>query len=162
MAKAIGAGFPMGAFWARGPYADLLSPGTHASTFGGTPLACAVGLRVLEVIRTERLDENARKMGEALKAGLNDLNRKYPGVIREVRGLGLLMGFELAPNLAKLSGDPTRTQAVRLVLQLQSAGLLVIPAGSNVIRLLPPLNLRSAEAEEGLAIIGSAIAKLAG
>jgi acetylornithine aminotransferase/acetylornithine/N-succinyldiaminopimelate aminotransferase len=162
MAKAIGAGFPMGAFWARGPYADLLSPGTHASTFGGTPLACAVGLKVLEVIRTERLDENARKMGEALKAGLNDLNRKYPGVIQEVRGLGLLMGFELAPNLAKLSGDPTRTQAVRLVLQLQSAGLLVIPAGSNVIRLLPPLNLRSAEAEEGLAIIGSAIAKLAG
>ena len=65
MAKSLGGGFPIGAFWVRAPYADLLGPGTHASTFGGTPLACAVALKVLEVIERERLDEHARKLGES-------------------------------------------------------------------------------------------------
>src|ERR1017187_5047263 len=64
MAKSLGGGFPMGAFWVRVPYADLLGPGTHATTFGGTPLACAVALKILEVIETEKLDQNARKLGE--------------------------------------------------------------------------------------------------
>ena len=67
MAKSLGGGFPIGAFWVRAPYADLLGPGTHATTFGGTPLACAVALKILEVIEHERLDENARKLGEWLK-----------------------------------------------------------------------------------------------
>src|SRR5437773_4126769 len=67
MAKSLGAGFPMCAFWVRAPYADLLGPGTHAATFGGTPLACAVGLRVLEVIQRENLADNARALGDYLK-----------------------------------------------------------------------------------------------
>ena len=92
MAKSLGGGFPIGAFWVRAPYADLLSAGTHATTFGGTPLGCAVALRILEVIRSERLDENARKMGEFLKSGLQQLRQKHPAIIRDVRGMGLIIG----------------------------------------------------------------------
>src|SRR5437773_1689544 len=87
MAKSLGGGFPMGAFWVRAPYADLLGPGTHATTFGGSPLACAVALKVLEVIEREKHEVNAREMGELLKAGLQQLARRYPNVIQTVRGL---------------------------------------------------------------------------
>src|SRR5213083_1138882 len=73
MAKSLGGGFPMGAFWVRAPYADLLGAGTHGTTFGGSPLACAVGLKVLEVIEREGLEANARQVGEFLKDGLQQL-----------------------------------------------------------------------------------------
>jgi len=162
MAKALGGGFPIGAFWVRAPYADLLGAGTHGTTFGGTPLGCAVALKILEVIRDENLADNARKTGEFLKNGLQQLSRQYPAVIQSVRGLGLLIGFELGPKIPKLPADGTRTQAVRFVNLLHAAGLLTVPAGANVVRLLPALNLRPGEAEEGLKIIGSAAAKLAG
>src|ERR1035438_9792640 len=96
MAKSLGGGFPIGAFWVRAPYADLLGPGTHASTFGGTPLACAVALKVLEVIESERLDEHARKLGGWLKRELERLATTYPQVVRRARGLGFMLGLELA------------------------------------------------------------------
>ena len=78
MAKSLGGGFPIGAFWVRAPFADLLGPGTHATTFGGTPLACAVALKIFEVIESERLDENARKLGDWLKNELERLVKNYP------------------------------------------------------------------------------------
>ena len=162
MAKSLGGGFPMGAFWARAPYADLLSAGTHGTTFGGTPLGCAVALKILEVIKQENLADNARQVGEFLKSGLERLAQEYPKMIHNVRGLGMMLGMELGPDLAKLPGDPAKPQSIRFVNVLHAAGLLTIPAGSQVIRLLPALNLRPAEAEEGLKIIESAIAKLAG
>ena len=162
MAKALGNGFPIGAFWARDPYGDLLGPGTHASTFGGTPLGCAVALKVFEIIQREKLEENARNMGEFLKNGLQALARKFPRVIHEVRGVGLMVGVELTPNIPNLPGDSAKVQAVRFVNLLHAAGLLTIPAGAQVIRLLPALNLRQNEAEEGLKIIESVAAKLAG
>ncbi|HLX72855.1 MAG TPA: acetylornithine transaminase [Verrucomicrobiae bacterium] len=162
MAKSMGGGFPIGAFWVREPYADLLGPGTHASTFGGTPLGCAVALKVLEVVRQEKLADNARSIGEFLKNGLKSLARKYPTVIHEARGVGLIIGIELSANIPNLPGDTSKTQAVRFVNLLHSAGLLTIPAGTQVIRLLPALNLRQNEAEEGLKIIESVAAKLAG
>ncbi len=160
MAKSLGGGFPIGAFWVRSPYADLLGPGTHASTFGGTPLACAVALKVLEVIEREKLAENARELGEFFISELSRLAKKYPSVIAEVRGLGLMVGFELKPDLAKLPGDAAKAQSIRFVNALHAAGLLTVPAGANVIRLLPPLNLRRGEAQEGLQTIESVIAKL--
>src|SRR5438477_823467 len=86
MAKSLGGGFPIGVFWVREPYADLLGPGTHATTFGGTPLACAVALKVLEVIQRDKLAENARVQGEFLKEGLTRLAGKYPRVLKSVRG----------------------------------------------------------------------------
>jgi acetylornithine/succinyldiaminopimelate/putrescine aminotransferase len=91
MAKSLGGGFPMGAFWVRGPYADLLSAGTHGSTYGGSPLACSVALKVLEVIRREKLADNAWQTGDLLKAGLGQLCEKYPNILRKVRGLGLML-----------------------------------------------------------------------
>ncbi len=162
MAKSLGGGFPIGAFWARAPYGDLLGPGTHASTFGGTPLGCAVALKILEVVREEKLADNARTLGEFLKTSLQALAKKYPRVIHETRGVGLMIGIELADNIPNLPGDTTKTQALRFVNLLHAAGLLTIPAGANVIRLLPALNLRQGEAEEGLRIIEAVAAKLAG
>jgi acetylornithine aminotransferase/acetylornithine/N-succinyldiaminopimelate aminotransferase len=162
MAKSLGGGFPIGAFWVRAPYADLLGPGSHATTFGGTPLGCAVALKVLEVIQRENLADNARKVGDFLKSGLLELSRKFPGVIQQVRGLGLILGFELTPDIANLPGDGAKTQAIRFVNLLHAAGMLTVPAGAQVVRLLPALNLRQIEAEEGLRIIGAVAGKLAG
>jgi acetylornithine aminotransferase/acetylornithine/N-succinyldiaminopimelate aminotransferase len=162
MAKSLGGGFPLGAIWFRAPYQDLLGPGTHGTTFGGTPLGCAVALKILEVIQKENLAENARTQGEFLKTGLQRVAEKFPDVIRSVRGLGLMVGFELTPEIRKLSGDVSKTQAVRFVNLLHAAGLLTIPAGAQVIRLLPALNLKPSEADEGLRIIEATAAKLAG
>jgi len=160
MAKSLGGGYPIGAFWVRAPYADLLSAGTHGSTYGGSPLACAVALKVFEVIDREKLADNARHVGEFLKTGLDSLAHTYPGVFRSARGLGLMLGIELAPDIQDLPGDNTKTQAVRLANVLHTAGLLTIPAGPQILRLLPPLNLRQSEAEEGLHILEAVAAKL--
>jgi acetylornithine/N-succinyldiaminopimelate aminotransferase len=160
MAKSLGGGLPIGAFWVRQPYADLLSAGTHASTFGGTPLACAVALKVLEVIAKDGLADQARQTGEFLRAGLERLAVTYPQVVKTVRGLGLMLGFELMPNNPTLAqGD--KAPSLQFVTRLHQAGLLTIPAGTHVVRLLPPLNLRRSEAEEGLRIIESVVATLA-
>ncbi len=161
MAKSLGGGFPMGTFWVRAPYADLLGVGSHGSTYGGSPLACAVALKILEVIHRDKLPDNARQLGQFLKSGLEQISEKFPALIGAVRGLGLMLGVELAPNVPNLPGDPARTQSVRFANLLHQAGLLTIPAGPQVLRLLPPLNLRQAEAEEALAIIESVCARLA-
>ena len=161
MAKSLGGGFPMGAFWARAPYADLLSAGTHGTTYGGSPLACTVALKVLEVIETEKLDDNARNTGEFLKSSLLKLTRKYPTVLSNVRGLGMMSGLELAANIPNLPGDASKPQAARVANLLHAAGVMLVPAGANVLRLLPALNLTRGEAEEGLKLIESVVAKLA-
>jgi len=161
MAKSLGAGFPMGAFWVREPYADLLSAGTHGTTYGGSPLSCAVALKVLEVIQREKLADNVRRVGDYVKTELARMVAAYPQVLRAARGLGFMLGIELAPNIPGLPGDPGRTQAVRFAHLLHNAGILTIPAGAQVLRLLPPLNLRQSEAEEGLSMLESITAKIA-
>ena len=160
MAKSLGGGFPIGAFWVRQPYADLLGPGTHASTFGGTPLGCAVALRILEVIEHDQLAANARAVGDFLKAGLKQLAARHPEVVIDVRGVGLMVCLELAPNLPALSQEG-RTAAAQFTNLLHAAGLLAIPTGTHVIRFLPALNLHRAEAEEALKIVESVVASLA-
>ncbi len=162
MAKSLGGGFPIGAFWVRAPYADLLGPGTHATTYGGTPLACAVAGRILEIIERDKLADNARAVGEILKNGLEGLAARYPTVVTRVRGLGLMLGFELAPKeqLPALAGSDT-TPALECVNRLHAAGLLTVPAGAQVVRLLPALNLTSREATEGLQIIETVVSGLA-
>jgi acetylornithine aminotransferase/acetylornithine/N-succinyldiaminopimelate aminotransferase len=162
MAKSLGGGFPIGAFWVRAPFADLLGPGTHATTFGGTPLACAVALKIFEIIERERLDENARKLGEWLKSELERLAKNYPGVVKNARGLGFMLGLEFVekekiPALAA-SDKPV---SIQMTNRLQQAGVLVIPAGTQVIRLLPSLNLKPQEAGEGIAKIEEIIKSLA-
>src|SRR5204863_1159485 len=98
MAKSLGGGFPMGAFWVRDNYSEILSPGTHASTFGGTPLACAVALKVLEVVERDRLPDNADCIGQYLLTELKELQKKFPAVVRQVRGLGLMIGIEFVAD----------------------------------------------------------------
>jgi acetylornithine/N-succinyldiaminopimelate aminotransferase len=159
-AKSVGNGFPIGAFWVREPYADLLGPGTHGTTFGGTPLGCAVGLKVLEVIRRDRLDENARKLGAYLKERLAAIAANYPSVLKEIRGFGLMIGVELVQNIAAFSKSD-KSYATQFVNILHVAGVMTVPAGTHVIRLLPALNINKSEVDEGLHIIEQAVAGLA-
>jgi len=151
IAKGLGGGFPIGAFWVREKFAALLSAGTHASTFGGTPLACAVALRILDVIERGDLGANARSIGKFLLDRLQDVQRKYPNVLRDVRGSGLMIGIEFNPKIA----------AIETVKRLHEKNLLTIPAATSVIRLLPPLNLRQSEANEGFRAIESVVVDLA-
>ena len=151
MAKSLGGGFPMGAFWVREKFADVLSAGTHASTFGGTPLACAVALKILEVIERAKLAENARRVGEFLLRRLQAFKTTHPDILRDVRGFGLMIGIEFQP----------RFPAVETVKRLHEKGVLTVPAAISVIRLLPALNLSKNEAEEGLRAIESVIVDLA-
>ncbi len=159
MAKSLGGGFPIGAFWVRGPYADLLGPGTHASTFGGTPLACAVALKIFEVVGREKLDEQARKLGVWIQAELDRLAKTYPTVIKRSRGLGFMLGIELAEKIPGFAASE-KSPAVQFVNRLHAAGVLTIPAGTQIIRLLPPLNLKPQEAGEGIARIEDVVKAL--
>jgi len=159
MAKSLGGGYPIGAFWVRQPYADLLGAGSHGSTYGGSPLACAVALKILSIIEQEKLADNAREVGAYMKSGLEQLAAKYPGVIVNVRGLGLMIGIELAPNIPAFSGEG-KSAAVRFTNLLHAAGLLAVPTATHIIRFLPALNLRRSEADEGLKIVSSVVEKL--
>jgi len=160
MAKSLGGGFPMGAFWVRAPFADLLGPGMHASTFGGTPLACAVALKILEVIEKEKLNENARKLGDWMLNELQWLAKNYPSVVKNARGLGLMLGLELAEKIPVFASSE-KSAAIQFTNRLHATGVLVIPAGTQVIRLLPPLNLKPQEAGEGISKIEEVVKSLA-
>jgi acetylornithine/N-succinyldiaminopimelate aminotransferase len=151
MAKALGGGFPIGAFWVREKFANVLSAGSHASTFGGTPLACAVALRIFDVIEREGLSENARRIGDFLLGELGNIRKKYPKVLCDVRGLGLMIGIEFASKFS----------AIETVKRLHEKNVLAVPAATSVIRLLPPLNLTQREAEEGLRVIEDVVVDLA-
>ncbi|HEY2951135.1 MAG TPA: aspartate aminotransferase family protein [Verrucomicrobiae bacterium] len=162
MAKSLGGGIPMGAFWVRERWGDLLGPGTHATTFGGTPLACAVALRILEVIEREKLADNARDTGAFLRDELQRLASAYPQVLKGARGLGFMIGLELhAKENIPAFATSDKSAAIQFVNRLHEAGVLTIPSGAQVVRLLPALNLTRHQAEEGLALIESVVKKLA-
>ncbi len=139
MAKSIGAGFPMGAVWIREPYQNVFGPGSHGTTYGGSPLACSVGLTVLDVVEREKLADNIRARGDELKRGLQALVGKSS--IKEVRGYGGLIGMVV-------EGDPAAAVA-----KLTAAGLILIPAANNTVRFLAPLNVTSDEIVEALRIV---------
>jgi acetylornithine/N-succinyldiaminopimelate aminotransferase len=151
MAKSLGGGFPIGAFWVREKFASVLSAGTHASTFGGTPLACAVALRIFEVIERENLAANAREVGQFILDELQKIRQKFSNVLRVVRGVGLMIGIEFQPEF----------KATDIVRELHKRSLLTVPAGNSVVRLLPALNLSREEAEEGLRAIEGMVLDLA-
>ena len=150
-AKGIANGFPLGAFWAssraideRGPLCDLLGPGSHGTTYGGNPVCCAAGLKVLEIIERDGLLESARSLGEYLASSLRALANPH---ITEVRAIGLMIGVQLGNDFPKT----TRSPALEVVTRAMSAGLLVIPAGETVVRFLPPLNVTRTEINEAVA-----------
>ena len=160
MAKSLGGGFPIGAFWARAPFANLLSAGTHGTTYGGTPLACAVALKILEVIQQEKLDEQARKLGAGLKSEIERLAKSYPAVVKSARGMGFILGIELAEKIPAFAASD-KTPALQFVNRLHATGVLTVPAGNQIVRLLPPLNLKAKEAGEGISIIEEVVKSLA-
>jgi acetylornithine aminotransferase len=140
LAKGLASGIPIGACLARGAASRLFQPGTHGSTFGGNPLACAAALATLEAIETEGLLENAQTIGTLILEGLREGLAGHPGVV-EIRGHGLMIGVELD----RPCGD--------LVKQAMDAGLLINVTMDKVVRLLPPLVMREAEARALLAIL---------
>jgi acetylornithine aminotransferase/acetylornithine/N-succinyldiaminopimelate aminotransferase len=160
MAKALGGGFPLGAFWVHEKHADVLSAGTHATTFGGNPLGCAVALKILEIIERDQLAGNAREIGSFIVGELQRLIRKFPGVLKEVRGFGLMIGLELRTDAPGFRGSD-KAAALQVVERLHATGVLTVPAGTSVIRLLPALNLSRPEAMEGLSALEAVVAQLA-
>ncbi|MFF7869566.1 acetylornithine transaminase [Streptomyces qaidamensis] len=133
LAKQLGGGLPLGATVAFGRAADLLQPGQHGTTFGGNPVACAAGLAVLDTIENEGLLENVKRQSERLRDGIEELGHQ---LIDFVRGTGLLLGIVLTEPLA-----PQVRQAA------QEAGFLVNVPAPDVVRLMPPLNLRDDEVD---------------
>lgn len=136
-AKGLGGGFPIGAVWARTPYADVLGPGTHGCTFGGTPLACSVALAVLDTIEREGLMRNARELGEYFVGKLRALAAKCLA-IKEVRGIGLMVGVEF------------NIEAKSIITKMVEHGLIGVAAGTHVVRFLPPLNITRADVDEAV------------
>lgn len=128
LAKGIADGFPMGACLARGSAAVTLVPGDHGSTFAGQPLACAAALATLDVLEDENLMENATSVGDYFRAQLRAIQNERPKTIREVRGLGLMVGTELAVPIAK-----------NVMRNLLEAGVVVNAVGDTILRFLPPL-----------------------
>ncbi|MDD5139244.1 MAG: acetylornithine transaminase [Verrucomicrobiales bacterium] len=159
MAKSLGGGFPIGAFWVRAPFADLLGAGTHGTTYGGTPLACAVALKILEVIEQENLAEQARKLGAWLKSELERLAKTCPTVVKSARGMGFILGIELAEKIPAFAASD-KPAAIQFANRLHAAGVLTIPAGTHIVRLLPPLNLKPQEAGEGISKIEEVVKQL--
>ena len=160
MAKSLGGGFPIGAFWLREPFQDLLGAGTHGSTFGGTPLACAVALKILEVIETEKLADSARNLGAWMQSELDRLAKTYPQVVKRSRGIGFMLGLELVEKIPAFAASD-KTPAIQFVNRLHAAGVLTIPAGTQIVRLLPSLNLSAQEAGEGISKIEEVVKLLA-
>ena len=167
MAKSLGGGFPIGAFWLRDEahgvhLGKILGPGTHGTTFGGTPLGCAVALRILDIIERERLADNVRTTGERLHAGITRLAERYPGVVLGARGLGFMLGIELQPHTRIPGFKAVDTAAsLQMVNRLHEAGVLTIPSGTQIVRLLPALNLSPAQADEGLQLIEAVVRSVA-
>ena len=146
MAKGLGGGFPIGAIWVGERSADLFTPGAHGTTFGGTPLACAAALAVLDVIERERLLENVTRLGVPWLAELKKLTANFPAHVREVRGRGFHIGLEMTGETAPW------------ITALAEGGLLAAPAGGNVVRLLPPLNATAEELAKSVEIFRAALA----
>jgi acetylornithine/N-succinyldiaminopimelate aminotransferase len=148
LAKGIGGGFPLGACLATAEAASGMTAGTHGTTYGGNPLAMAVGNAVLDVVLADGFLENVRDVALVFRQGLAGLKDRFPDVIEEIRGEGLLLGIK-----AKVpSGE--------LVTAIRDEHMLVVPAGDNVVRLLPPLVVSAEEAREGLSRVEKAAEKL--
>jgi acetylornithine/N-succinyldiaminopimelate aminotransferase len=141
MAKGLGGGFPIGAMWVRDRFAELFHPGNHGTTFGGTPLACAAALAVLDVIERDNLLEKVRVQSGPWHEALRKVATDFPGHLSTVRGFGYLVGLQM-------TGDPTPYLAA-----FRERGLLAPSAGGQVVRLLPPLNATSDELAKSVQII---------
>ena len=147
-AKGIGGGFPLGVCLATERAASGMTPGSHGTTYGGSPLAMAIGNAVLDVVLDDGFLDHVHDMSLQLKQSLASLSDRYPDVTEAVRGEGLLIGLKAkVPN-----GE--------LVAQMREEGLLAVPAGDNVVRLLPPLNVTADEVRQAMDRIETAVAAM--
>lgn len=140
LAKALGNGFPIGAFMVKRQYANTLTVGTHASTFGGTPLACAAANVVIDTMHHENILANCQTQSHYIKGKLNALKSRHAAIV-DVRIRGLMIGIELSYAAAKLLPG------------LQQRGMIALSAGETVLRLLPPLNVTTDEIDKAIAMI---------
>jgi acetylornithine/N-succinyldiaminopimelate aminotransferase len=144
LAKGLAAGVPIGACLAKGAAAELFKPGSHGSTFGGNPFACAAALAALDIIEQDQLLDNATRVGDAIRAGLTTALAGIKGVVA-IRGMGLMLGIEL---------DRPCTELVGRALE---AGLLINVTADKIVRLLPPLIMSADEAHQLLDILSALI-----
>lgn len=147
MAKGLGGGYPMGAIWAAEKNADLFTAGSHGTTFGGSPLACAAALAVLDVMERDNLLAKVRVNGAAWKTDLEKLGEEFPRQIKAVTGRGYMLGIDL-------HGEPAPYLAL-----LRDAGLLCPSAGTNTLRLLPPLIATKGELDRATVMIRAVLGK---
>ncbi|NJK39088.1 MAG: aspartate aminotransferase family protein [Oscillatoriales cyanobacterium RM1_1_9] len=150
-AKGLGGGIPIGALLCKAS-CDAFEPGNHASTFGGNPFACAVALAVCQTIEGEDLLENVQQRGEQLRQQLRTVAEKYPGLIAEVRGWGLINGLVLRPEI-----DLSAPEIVKVAM---AEGLLLVPAGPKVVRFVPPLIVTSHEVDQAVRSLEVALERL--
>ncbi|HEY9621123.1 MAG TPA: aspartate aminotransferase family protein [Crinalium sp.] len=148
-AKGLGGGIPIGAMLCKS-FCDVYQPGDHASTFGGNPFACGVALKVCQTLEQENLLANVRNRGEQLRAGLRAIAEKYPNLITDVRGWGLINGLELKADIELTSAA--------VVKAAMDTGVLLVPAGPKVVRFVPPLIVSEAEVETALQAVEQALA----
>jgi predicted acetylornithine/succinylornithine family transaminase len=146
LAKALGGGLPIGAVVARGKFGDVLTPGTHASTFGGSPIVCSAGLAVFEAIKKEKLLQNTNKMAAYLRRKLEAMKKKY-SFIKDVRNVGLIFGVELS-----VKGDDVYKECLK-------AGLLINCTQGNILRIMPPMIVTRQEIDKAVAILDKVLAK---
>lgn len=146
MAKGLGGGFPIGAIWVTEKSAELFQPGSHGTTFGGTPLACAAACAVLDIIEREQLLAHVTQASGLWIASLTAMAKDFAGQVVMVRGRGFLIGVQM-------TGDPAPYVAA-----LRGRGLLVVPSGGNVIRLLPPLIATADELARSVEIFRAVLA----
>ena len=141
IAKGIGGGFPIGAVLMNKKVASGMTPGTHGSTFGGNPLAMAVGNTIMDIVSSKKFLNNVKRLSKYFLLNLNLLREKYPHIIKEIRGRGFLIGIKLYKDQAKF------------IQKLMDNNLLTIRAAENVVRILPPLNVKKNELDQALKII---------
>jgi len=141
IAKGIGGGFPIGAVLMNKKVASGMTAGTHGSTFGGNPLAMTVGNSVMDIIANKKFLKNVKNISKYFLVNLNKIKEKYPGVIKEIRGRGLLIGIQL------------HTDQTNFIKKLMDNKLLTIRAAENVVRILPPLNVKKNEIDQAIKVI---------
>ncbi len=148
IAKGIGGGFPIGAVLMNKKVATGMTPGTHGSTFGGNPLAMAVGNSVIDIVSSKKFLNNVKKSSKYFFSKLNKLKKRYPNIIKEIRGRGLLIGIKLHKDQGKF------------IQKLMDNKLLTIRAAENVVRILPPLNVKKIELDQAIKIMSKVCSEL--
>ena len=148
IAKGLAGGFPVGAVLMNKKVAAGMTPGTHGSTFGGNPLVCSVANSVMDIVSTKQFLNNVKKSSKYFFSNLNKLKEKYPKIIKEIRGRGLLIGIQLYKDQSKF------------ITKLMDNKLLTIRAADNVVRILPPLNVKKKEIDQALKIINKVCSEL--